>query len=99
VREAVLLKSLGARGKQIRQILLTEYFAWGSLAALTGVLLAGVAGWALTTRLFEMPFRLPALELAAVWVGVCLLTTVIGFANSGEVLRKTPLAVLREMSE
>jgi putative ABC transport system permease protein len=99
VREAVLLKTLGARGQQIRRILLTEYFAWGSLAALTGVLLAGVAGWALTTRLFELPFRLPAAELLGVWIGVCLLTVVIGFANSGEVLRKTPLAVLREMSE
>jgi putative ABC transport system permease protein len=99
VREAVLLKTLGARAKQIRQILLTEYFAWGSLAALTGVLLAGVAGWALITRLFELSFTLPAVQLAIVWAGVCLLTTVIGFANSGEVLRKTPLAVLREMSE
>jgi putative ABC transport system permease protein len=99
VREAVLLKTLGAKGSQIREILLTEYFAWGSLAALTGVLLAAVAGWALTTRLFELPFRLPALQLGLVWVVVCLLTTVIGFANSGEVLRKTPLAVLREMSE
>ncbi len=59
----------------------------------------GVAGWALTTRLFELPFSLPALQLGMVWVVVCLLTTVIGFANSGEVLRKTPLAVLREMSE
>jgi putative ABC transport system permease protein len=99
VREAVLLKTLGAKGRQIRQILLTEYFAWGSLAALTGVLLAAIAGWALTTRLFELPFSLPALQLGMVWVVVCLLTTVIGFANSGEVLRKTPLAVLREMSE
>ena len=99
VREAVLLKTLGARGAQIRQILLTEYFAWGSLAAFTGVLLAGVAGWALTTRLFELPFHLPALELVGVWAAVCVLTTIIGFANSGEVLRKTPLAVLREMSE
>jgi putative ABC transport system permease protein len=99
VREAVLLKTLGAGGRQIRQILLTEYFAWGSLSALTGVLLAGVAGWALSRFLFEIPFALPATQLALVWVGVCGLTVVIGFANSGEVLRKTPLAVLREMSE
>ena len=99
VREAVLLKTLGARARQIRQILLTEYFAWGSLAALTGVLLAGVAGWALTRFLFEVPFSLPTAQLALVWLGVCVLTTALGFANSGEVLRKTPLAVLREMSE
>jgi putative ABC transport system permease protein len=99
VREAVLLKTLGASGRQIRQILLTEYIAWGSLAALTGVLLAGAAGWALITQLFELSFRLPALQLAGVWAVVCALTAAVGFANSGEVLRGTPLAVLREISE
>jgi putative ABC transport system permease protein len=99
VREAVLLKTLGAGARQIRQILLTEYFAWGSLAALTGVLLASVAAWGLVRFLFEMRFTLPLAALALTWAGVCLLTVVIGFANSGEVLRRTPLAVLREMSE
>ena len=99
VREAVLLKTLGAGARQIRQILLTEYFAWGSLAALTGVLLSAVAAWALVKFLFELQFTLPWAQLALVWAAVCGLTTVIGFANSGEVLRRTPLAVLREMSE
>jgi len=95
----VLLKTLGAGGRQIRQILLTEYFAWGSLAALTGVLLAAAAGWALSRFVFEVPFTLPVTQLALVWLGVCGLTTAIGLANSGEALKKTPLAVLREMSE
>jgi putative ABC transport system permease protein len=99
VREAVLLKTLGATARQIRRIMLTEYCAWGSLAALTGVLLAGVAGWALITQLFEVPFRLPAPQLVGVWVVVCVLTAVVGFASSGEALRGTPLAVLREISE
>ncbi|MGH7538198.1 MAG: ABC transporter permease [Gemmatimonadales bacterium] len=99
VREAVLLKTLGASGRQIRQILLTEYSAWGSLAALTGVLLAAVGGWALVLGFFEMDFRLPALALAGIWAAVCGVTAVVGFANSGQVLRGTPLAVLREMSE
>lgn len=99
VREAVLLKTLGASARQVRQILLTEYLAWGSFAALTGVLLAGAAGWALTTRFFELDFRLPALQLAGVWAVVSALTAVVGFANSGEVLRGTPLGVLRQISE
>ena len=98
-REAVLLKTLGASARQIRRIVLTEYAAWGSLAALTGVLLAGVAGWALVTLLFDMTFDLPALALAAVWAGVCALTAAVGFANSSDVLRGTPLGVWRELSE
>jgi putative ABC transport system permease protein len=99
VREAVLLKTLGASGRQIRWILLTEYAAWGSLAALTGVLLAGLAGWALVTQLFELTFRLPALSLVGVGAAVCALTAIVGFAASREVLRGPPLAVLRELSE
>jgi len=99
LREAVLLKTMGATGGQIRRIMLVEYIAWGSLAALVGVLLAGVAGWALVTLLFESTYRLPLLELAGVWAGVCALTAIVGLANSGEALRGTPLGVLRGLSE
>jgi len=99
VREAVLLKTLGASARQIRWILLTEYTAWGSLAALTGVLLAAVAGWALITQVFEMRFALPALPLVGVGAIVCALTALVGFANSRDVLRGTPLGVWRELSD
>lgn len=99
VREALLLKTLGASGGQVRRIFLTEYCAWGSLAALTGVLLAGAAGWAVMTRLFELPFRLPALPLLAVWVAVCGLVAAVGLAHSRGVVRGTPLALWRELSE
>jgi putative ABC transport system permease protein len=99
LREAVLLKTMGATGGQVRRIMLTEYVAWGSLAAFVGVLLAGVAGWALVTFLFESTYRVPVLELAGVWILVCALTAAVGFANSGTVLRGTPLAVLRAASE
>ena len=99
LREAVLLKTMGATGGQVRRIMLTEYVAWGSLASLVGVLLAGAAGWALITQLFESTYRLPWLELAAVWLAVCALTAAIGLANSREALRGTPLGVLRQISE
>jgi putative ABC transport system permease protein len=99
LREAVLLKTMGATGSQVRRIMLTEYVAWGSLAAFIGVLLAGAAGWALITQLFEATYRLPTLELLGVWILVCTLTAIVGLANSREALRGTPLGVLREMSE
>ena len=99
VREALLLKTLGASGGQVRRIFLTEYCAWGSLAALTGVVLAGAAGWAVMTRLFELPFRLPALPLLVVWIAVCGLVAAVGVAHSRSVVRGTPLALWRELSE
>jgi putative ABC transport system permease protein len=99
MRESVLLKTLGANSKQIRHILLTEYAALGTLSGLTGILLAGVAGWALVTFMFELSFRVPAPPLIALWLGVVVLTVVIGLVNSREVVRKPPLAVIREMAE
>jgi len=99
VREAVLLKTLGASAAQVRRIFLTEYCAWGSLAALTGVLLASAAGWAIMTRLFELHFRLPALSLLAVWVAVCVLVAAVGLTHSRAVVRGTPLALWRALSE
>jgi putative ABC transport system permease protein len=99
VREALLLKTLGASAGQVRRIFLTEYVAWGSLAALTGVTLAGVAGWAVITRLFEMHFRLPVLPLLAAWAAVCALVAAVGATHSRAVVRGTPLALWRGLSE
>jgi putative ABC transport system permease protein len=99
IREAVLLKTIGARARQVRRIFLTEYCAWGALAALTGVLLATIAGWALVTQLFELRFRLPTFALVGVWATVVGLVAAVGLANSRAAVSKTPLAVLRELSE
>ena len=99
MRESVLLKTLGASQRQIISITLTEYSALGALAGLTGVLLAGVAGWVLMRFFFEVPFRLPSLPLGALAVAAALITMVVGLANSWHVFGRTPLAVLREMGE
>lgn len=98
-RESVLLKTLGARSRTIARILSTEYFALGSLAGLAGVALAAVAGWAAIRFLFELDFRLPAPQLLVFWVGTAILTTAIGRLNSREVVRRTPLAGMREFAE
>ncbi len=99
MRESVTLKTLGAQSKTIRRILATEYFALGSFAGLAGVGLAAVAGWLAVTFLFELRFYLPGLPLLALWVGTALVTTLIGLANSRDVVRRTPLAGMRELGE
>jgi len=96
-RETVLLRTLGATGAQVRGILVTEYVALGTLAALSGVALAGVAGWALVRFVFELPFRLGVVPLVATWLGVAGLTTALGFGLSGGALRRPPLEALREL--
>ena len=99
MRESILLKTIGARARTIRQILATEYFALGTLAGFVGVALAAAAGWALIEFLFKLEFHLPAWPLAIAWLATALLTTAIGLANSRDVVRRTPLAGMRELGE
>jgi putative ABC transport system permease protein len=99
IREGVLLKTLGATRKQIGHILLTEYVTLGTLAGLAGILLAGIAAWGMVRFMFELDFHLPAIPLTALWLGVALLTTVVGLLNGRDVLKQPPLAVIREIAE
>ena len=57
--------------------------------------LAGVAAWALARWVFEGPFALPVVPLATLTLGVVALTVIVGLLNSREVIRRTPLEVLR----
>lgn len=99
LRESALLKTLGATRRQIMQVLVTEYAALGLLAALTGVLLGALAGWALLTFFFKLTYELPWFGLLVLCAGVALLAVAVGLVNSRDVFRRQPLAVLREISE
>jgi putative ABC transport system permease protein len=96
VRESALLRAIGATRRQIRTMLLTEYAALGTLAALTGVVLGAIAGWLAMRFAFRMPFTLPLASLAVIAVLVAASAAVIGMLNSREALRGTPAAALRE---
>ena len=96
MREGVLLKTLGATRYQVLRILFAEYAALGTLSAATAIVLSSSAGWALAKWLFEVRFDLPILSLTGLTLGCIALTLAVGLWNSGEVLRKSPLAILRE---
>ena len=65
VREAALLKTLGATRRQVIRIMVTEYAALGLLAAVVATGLATLGGWALTKWVFEVPFTVPWAGLRA----------------------------------
>jgi putative ABC transport system permease protein len=96
VREALLLRTLGARARTVRRILTTESFVLGALAASVGLGLATLAVWALVTFLFEHPFHVPAADLVALWVVTVGLSTALGFGHAGPALRRPPLVGLRQ---
>jgi putative ABC transport system permease protein len=95
VREGVLLKTLGGTRNQIMRVLLTEYLALGSLAALVAVGLSSVAGWAITRFVFDSDFTIPVLQLVGLTAALVGVTVIVGLWNSMEVFRATPLEVLR----
>jgi putative ABC transport system permease protein len=96
MKENVLLRTVGARSKQIVQITLIEYAYLGLFAALTGILLALLAGILLAVFFFEVTFSFSAAYLAAVGAGVAGLTVAIGWFNSRAVVSTPPLQVLRK---
>ncbi|WP_420129611.1 ABC transporter permease [Longimicrobium sp.] len=96
IRESVLLRTLGATRRQIARVLLAEYLSLGLLAALAGILLAVVAGWALARWLFEVEYAVPVLPLLWLALGVTALSAAVGLLASREVFRHTPLEALRE---
>ncbi len=95
VREAALLKTLGATSRQVLRIFFAEYLALGLLSAGMAVALSSGAGWLLSKFLFKTSYALPYPALAALLGATVLLTVGIGLGNSLDILRRTPLDVLR----
>lgn len=98
IKENVLLRTIGARTKQIMRITLIEYAYLGLFSALTGMALSLGGGYLLTKFFFEITFAFDWLELLIISAGVVILTIAIGWYNSREVISTPPLQILRKES-
>ncbi len=96
LQESVLLRTLGASRKQVLAITALEYFFLGALAALTGILLALAASWALAHYFFETSFHPDLIPVLVLGLIVCALTVITGLTNSFGLLNRPPLEVLRQ---
>jgi putative ABC transport system permease protein len=96
IREGALLRTLGATRAQVVRVVLAEYLSLGLLASAVALVLAVGAAWALARFVFDGPFFFPLIPLSGLTLAVVTLTVIVGLANSREVVRKTPLEVLRE---
>ncbi|MCA6073553.1 ABC transporter permease [Fulvivirga sedimenti] len=95
LKENALLRTIGASGKQITGMTLLEYVYLGVLAGVTGMLLSLVAGFLLAKFFFEIVFSPDIPGLFYILIGVVSLTVIVGWWNTREVIRNSPLAVLR----
>ncbi|MDB6094643.1 MAG: hypothetical protein JWM32_2205 [Verrucomicrobia bacterium] len=96
IRETVLLRTLGATRKQLRQIQLVEYAVLGVLAAVTGGGLAVAANALLARFVFKMPFTLSPGVLATSIAASVAITILTGLAANRGIVDHPPLEVLRQ---
>ncbi|MGB0370759.1 MAG: ABC transporter permease [Opitutales bacterium] len=96
VRESVLLRTLGASGKQVRGIMAIEYLMIGAIAASLGIIIAMLAAWALARFLLEIEVVLPISDSVLAALGVAFLTLITGMLNSRGIAQHPPLSILRD---
>lgn len=97
IRESVLLRTLGAVEKKIYRINAVEYAALGSLSALTGISLAVLGSFLLSKYVFELAFSLSWWPIIGIFFFIVGLTVAIGLWNSRDVVKRSPLEVLRSV--
>ena len=96
IKESVLLRTLGAKSKQILQITALEYVYLGILGSLTGVLLSLIGSLLLALLVFKEPF-IPSIIPFLVFIpGITFMVVLIGLSNLKSVLQSPPLEVLRK---
>lgn len=95
IRESVLLRTIGASGRQIRIILALEYALVGFVAAVIGVGLALAASAALGIWVFKVDFAVPLGLVAGALAAVTALAVGTGMLSSRGIASHPPLAVLR----
>jgi len=96
IRESVLLRTLGAKSKQILWINALEYIYLGVLGGLTGVLLSLLSSQLLAVFAFDAPFVPSYIPFVLLLPGIVFLVLIIGLSNSLSIIKQPPLVVLRK---
>ncbi|AXT21294.1 FtsX-like permease family protein [Flavobacteriaceae bacterium AU392] len=96
IKESVLLRTLGAKSKQILQITALEYFYLGILGSGIGILLSLISSQLLASFVFEVSFVPSLIPFLVFLPGITALVLFIGLVNSKSVLNSPPLEVLRK---
>jgi putative ABC transport system permease protein len=95
-REGALLRTLGARRGQLLTVLFSEFVALGALAGLAGLTLSVAGAWLLVSGDFGLAFEPAWTVVAGVWVGILVLTVLVGLVASRGLLSRPPLTLLAE---
>ena len=96
VREAVLLKTLGATRAQVGRIQAAEFLVIGLMAGFIGSMIASTAAHILLGTLLDTEFRFRWVPVLVSTLATAALAIATGWMASRGVLRHRPLEILRE---
>ncbi|HKK11764.1 MAG TPA: FtsX-like permease family protein, partial [Flavobacteriaceae bacterium] len=96
IKESVLLRTLGAKSRQILKIIALEYTYLGAIGSFAGILLALIGSQLLAIWIFDAPFTPSLIPFVVLFPLITLLVLAIGMANSRSVIKNPPLEVLRK---
>ncbi|ATE59741.1 ABC transporter permease [Thauera sinica] len=96
--ELAMLRTLGARNRQVRQALLAEFVVLGGVAGLLAGIGASAIGWALAHYVFKMAYVPGVLPLLAATVLGAGGVVAGGWLGTRGLLSRPPLASLRALA-
>jgi putative ABC transport system permease protein len=95
IREAAILKVLGASRAQILAAYGLEYGAIGAVAGAAGVALGYAAAWPVVVKVFHAHWSVDWAGVAALLAGAALLAAAGGLIAAFQALSKRPAPALR----
>ena len=95
VRDAVLLKVLGATRLRVLGIFMREYAALGLVTALIAAFAGSLAAWIVVVQVMDLPWRFLPGTLALTVVLAVLATVVMGLFGTWRALSAPAAPVLR----
>lgn len=97
LKEAAILKTLGASRKAVALVLGYEYAVLGLIASLVGAALSLGLSWGVVEYLVETKWRFHPVPLAGCFAAAVALTATAGILSSLDALRNKPLETLRRL--
>ena len=95
IYDAVVLKVLGARPRNIVSTLLIEYALLAMATAAASLIMGSIAGWAVLTKVMRIDWTLQPAAATVTTIGASLIIVVLALLSTWRVLGQKAAPILR----